>query len=643
MFTRGIKSLPCEGSKINKPNLLLPVLVATALGGCAMQPMMEKLASKPAQDEPALPLPGQTQDVRPTLIVHDGPYLQLHKVSRPDTPPSEESWLKSRRVTLHLARPVSAAEIAKMLRDQGFNIASSLPLGSYTYSGLGVSNVDGETAFQMLFGAMGLDYEVDNKRQVVTIEPLATRTWQLNLGHRTTKYSSGTLGGSSGSSEGSGGSTSGGSGNSGGSQGGGQGGNSSNSSSGGSSNGGSTVGSNTLQNSNSRLGINQSEDFWSSLNKEIKARLTVLVPAPRSPAASRLPQLPPRLPELASSRHRRGHLPALPPLTPMTDASASTEAPREMFVEQKFGLFSTNPETGTITVQAPRWLLNKIDAYLKDVQAMYNADITFQGELVMLNTDRTDQEGIDITGFARFAHDRYHAIYSNNALGGVTVQFPNGTPGSVNPGSSGALPLPLNNPLLGAAVSDSLQVFNAYLSSKGSVNVLQKPLLSTTSGVPGEFSKTHVLYYNMIAQQATAGNTGSAVVATTNTLVPVELGTILRINPRYDVKQNLIRAQISLQQDVQSGSFNFQQVASGMQPIPTQVPLVTKLNYSGEALLHDGDLIIIGGMHDDQSDSNESGVPGLKDSFIGGLFGTRQQNKHYSTYYFALRVSVTKK
>ena len=119
-------------------------------------------------------------------------------------------WLKDIRVTLSLPKAggaVNAASLSQMLKAKGVNIMSSLPLDSYGYNGFGVTNVDGETALRLLFGPMGLDYDINDEGQYVVVTPMRSRTFYIKLGERKTKYKSGTMTGNIGST-GSGGTSS---------------------------------------------------------------------------------------------------------------------------------------------------------------------------------------------------------------------------------------------------------------------------------------------------------------------------------------------------------------------------------------------------------------------------------------------------
>lgn len=546
---------------------------------------------------------------------------------------SESDWLRARRVSVEVgSQSVPLTEILRILSRQGLNITSEISLERFSYAGFPISNLDAETALRMVLSASGLDYHVDASRQLVIIRPMATRTWFLNIGNRRATFASGGAA-AQGSEEG------------------------------GQSGAGGAAGATVATGGTST--INTSDDFWASLRTELDARMQVLLPnvvntaatpAPTAVSAASIASLPGFAPPAVPPLVVAGRTPATPasPATPAPAAPAPPAASRaevQGFISQTVGAYSLNPETGAVTVQAPHWMLNDLDAYLKRIQDMYNTEIVFQGELLMLSTEATRTEGLDISSFARFANGRYGLLHQNNALGGVTVSIPTpveGMPRNLVP-SLAAGNTAIGGPLLGVRMAmDGLQLFNGYLSSMGRVTTLQRPVLTTTSGVPADFRRTVTRYFNTVSQQAAAGGAGgAAAVGTTNNLVPQEFGTILRVNPRIDMSTGLIRAQIELVQTTQVGTQTINQQLStgdGVASVPTQVPVVSRILYSGEALLRDGDLVVMGGQTENRENATREGIPGLMDSGLaGGVFGKSASGSEKNVFFFALRVSTHKR
>lgn len=537
------------------------------------------------------------------------------------------AWLRAKRLNLDLKEPVPLATILQMLADRGVNMVVSVPqLESYSFAGT-VTQGDAETVLRVVLGSVGLDYETDDVRHIVTVRPMASKTWVINLGNRQTSYASGSGGGrgaaAQGASTGMGTANSNNMGSSATQNGAGVGsvsGNNSGSGIGG--NGGSQgamLATNTGMNG---TGIQTRDDFWGSLSVELQNRLSILA---ADQAGAQYAQQQPLM-----SQAMGGYTP-IQPVSPMGVSNSQS-------ARKQIGTFALNPETGAITVQAPHWVLSDLDKYFAQVQRMYNADISFQGEVLLVTHTRTDSEGLDVSSFGKFASGRYGAIVSNNALGGVTVNFADGNIPNVVAGAQ-----PVAGALMGvASAADGLQVFNAWLSEVGRVSVMQRPVMTTTSSVPAEFRREFNRCFNTVSQEVASGGVGNAALGTTNTLQCKDFGIALTINPRYDLSANLVRAQISLNHILPAGEQIIQQtISSGenVRAVPTRIPLETRASYSGEALLRDGDLIVIGGQTEDSSSLDENGLPGQQGA-LSGIFGSKRANRETKTYYFALRVSV---
>lgn len=510
-------------------------------------------------------------------------------------------WLTGKVVNIDLDSPVPLNTALQPIVQHGVNVVSDLPLDSYTWSGK-VSYADVETALRMILGGVGLDYDVDDDRRLVTIRPVRSKTWTLNLGNRSTRFSSGGAN-SVGLSDNDTSVTSAGSG--------------TNGASSGSAN--SNARSSGIDGAANGTKITTEDNFWKSLGMELDSRLQVRLPV----AAGRGGWS-----ASAATQDQQGG-PA------QQSQAGSADQKQTSWV----GSYALNPETGAITVSAPHWILQDLDAYMSRVQTLYNAEITFNGELLMVTHNRSDSEGLDISSFARFAGDRYGAVIQNNALGGVTVTMPTSTDLS----NVSAASQSVGGALIGVKSSaDALQIFNAWLSEVGRVSILQRPIVTTTSGVPGEFSKRDPRYFNLVSQETSSTSGNGAVSATRNTLQSKTFGTLLTINPRYDYDSGKVRAQIALNQVLPNGSQTINQtITSGdtFETISTAIPLGTEMAYNGEALLADGDVVLVGGHTEERRELTENGLPGKRGA-ISGIFGSKSVSREYVTYYFALRVSI---
>tara|TARA_R110001592_G_scaffold33503_18_gene116020 strand:+ start:665 stop:2464 length:1800 start_codon:yes stop_codon:yes gene_type:complete len=545
--------------------------------------------------------------VRVTNVPSVGERIQLQR----------HSWLKEKRITLAISKGatgVTAHTLAQMLRDEGIQVMSTMPLEGYKYNGFGVNNVDGVSAMRILFGPMGLDYEVSDDGQYVVIMPNRSRTFFVKLGERVTEYKSGTMTGNIGTEGSSGGNT-------------GSGGMDSGSDSG-------SLGVSTgLDTGTGQISIQG--DFWSNLKEELSSMMTQCIPDTVAPSS--IPTMA-NLPGLASIQGMPGSGAGggvfgqqLGQIPRIRDESST------YCTEQVMGTATVNPSTGAITIQAPHWISESIAKYLEGVKADNAVTLVYEGMLIAVTSKKDKQEGIDLQGFASFAGGELGMVVTNNALGGVTVSGGTAVPGGdVIAGSMIGLQKLTGNPA---------QAFLAYLEANSEFSIMQRPLVAVTNGVPGEFGQYDTLFYNRINQETSTGGDG-AVVGTQNELIPFKVGNLLRIVPYYDSETGVVRSPITFSQSVRTGTYESTQFLTGadgqIQNIPSDIPLIRDSNYSGEVLMRDGDMMIIGGQISESADSSGSGIPGYntRNNPLSALMGQKTHSDSRSTYYLALTLKV---
>lgn len=610
------------------------VLATVALAGCtsvetinhqetesARSRMAAASAGKLEQEPPGMSAVAQ----KPHIRVHSTSYLSVSSVAKES---QKQEWLASKKVTLAVSKNgMQVEQLINHFGAQGVRVAARVPVSGLVYRGLGVTDMDAASAVKIVFGSVGLDVEFDDGNKTVVLKPLENKTWYLGIANRKSSFRAGRAAGASGTAQ----STP-----------------QTNQASGTAS---SPISSAATVQDNGAGSIEVTSDFWKVLKDDIKARLSVMMPRVQTPGGTlTLPALPTPLPGpvgAANGPAGAGPAPFLTgtPLTaataPAPTADGSSNGPLEKI---EMGTMSINEETGAVSVQAPNWLLDDIDRYMQRIIDAATTTITFTGEIVAVETSSNKSSGLDLAGFAKFAAGRYKALVSNNPLGGVTVSFPNN--GNI-PSLSANATLPGMGSLLGiTSEADGLQIFNAYLSQFGNTKVIQRPVLATTSSVPGEFQRITTRYYNNISQQAATGGTGSAAVGTTNSLIPVQLGTLLRVVPLYNPMSRTIRTQLSIQQSVQTGVQNEPQlltVGTTVQQVNTAIPIVSRMSYAGETVLRDGDLIVVGGMVEDSGDDTDSGIRGTDNTVLAPVTRQGVTKTSKNTYYIAMRVTIEKK
>lgn len=621
---------------------LIALAVGAALAGCAPPTIRPEIE---AQDKAGRTALQSTREKVAESQSHyheiEGPAISIRPLNKEKQAVSAREWLSAIRVTLDPAKdaPVSAPAILRVLRAKGLNITSSLPLDDYTYNGYGVTNVSADTALLVFLGSMGLDYEIDDTRRLVTVMPLKPRTWSINIGNRATTYTNGSTSsgtsttgantGTSASAMSPAGITSMGTGATANPYGTGTSGLS-----------GTTSSSATPTTGSGGNTVSSTDNFWTNMRTELAARLTVLIPRRPGQGANAGTGQQPVVPALGNG--------GMPPAAQygVGGAQGGTDgvAAENFYARQQIGVFALNPDTGAITVQAPRFILDAIDKYITDTQAMYDTLIVFDGELVSVTTDRNQSEGFDWQAFGTILGGGAKAVFQNNILGGAILSAVAGGTTALALGNPNNVPAPSS--VFGAmSNTGNFSIFNAYMSSIGQMKVHEHPFAATTSGVPVNFGKTQVAYYQSYQQTAAAGTTGAATTATNTIDIPYATGLRIRINPRYDVSKGLVRAQISMWRQMVAGwdnKINVITAGSSIHNFTSRTPRLSTIDNDGEVLLRDGDLIVLGGLTEDNADTSDAGVTALQDSALHPFTGNTNRKNTMSSYYFALRVHTKK-
>lgn len=617
---------------LRAPTIVLAM--SLILNGCASTLKQDNDAKVDGQDKAIRDLMATTTPQPAAKIHNDSAPLDIAPLDPVKQQAIDRAWLRSKKVDFIPNKknpaPIPALEILKMFREAGINITSALPIDNYTYNGNGVKAADGETALQLILGQMGLDFETNDKGKYVTVIPMQSKSWHINLGNRTS-YSSASsfenLCSMTSSNTG----------------------NQSNSASPGGSGmsglpgGGQATGMGQISVSSgststvSGSNVQTQENFWLMLQNELTMRLQVLVPA-TGPAQNTMNggnTMPPQVPNFAGQ--------------PQMAAMQGNLSPggSGLYTKQQIGHYAINPVTGNVTIQAPSWLLKQIGSYMDEIiLPMFNTSMTFEGTVANVRSASDKSTGFDLTALASYA-GKYGIALNNNILGGVTFSKANGVT-SASYGNAGQLPGS------GAAFGlispqDNLQIFNGFLTTLGGTDILTRPIVTVTSGVPVDFGRLIPIYTNEQTSTLAAGNVNSNAIATVqNNIVERKYGSLLRIMPHYDPKTRRVRAQISLLQrplvGYQNLTLSLASANGGIINQQIRIPQIECGVTSTEAILDDGELIIIGGQVENTNDNSHSGVTGAMTVPGLDLFTSqRRDGGSRTTMYFALRVRLNSK
>ncbi len=206
--------------------------------------------------------------------------------------------------------------------------------------------------------------------------------------------------------------------------------------------------------------------------------------------------------------------------------------------------------------------------------------LEIEATIIDVNTDRLRDLGVD-----------WHWNNAGNSLG-----FAGAVAGT---GAGG----------VATAVLGSIGQFVSHiraLQSEGAARVVSSPQVVTLSNVEAVFDNSSTFYVRVAGREQVD-------------LFNVSAGTSLRVTPHVFRDRDSTR--IKLMVNVEDGTLTSQQV--------DKIPVVERSTINTQALITEGESLLIGGMVRDSTSKGEDKVPGLGDvPVFGNLFKTRTQSSN---------------
>jgi len=205
-----------------------------------------------------------------------------------------------------------------------------------------------------------------------------------------------------------------------------------------------------------------------------------------------------------------------------------------------------------------------------------------EATIIDVNTDRARELGIN-----------WHLSNSH-----ASADITNGSDTPIL-GTGGAISLALNTARQFLARISALE-------AEGAARVVSSPQVVTLSNIEAMFDNTTTAYVRLAGKNEVD-------------LFPVTAGTVLRVTPRISRDQS--RNQIMLLVHIEDGAFSQNQTVD-------QIPVVDNSSINTQALIADGESLLIGGMVRETTSSNREQVPGLGSIPVLGLAFRNTQNAH---------------
>ncbi len=327
---------------------------------------------------------------------------------------------------------------------------------------------------------------------------------------------------------------------------------------------------------------------------------------------------------------------------PSTEINTGTEA--NLWVELQASLRAlvgegegrqviASPQTGMVVVRAPSRELAAVGDFLKRAQLSLDRQVILEAKIIEVNLSDGFQSGINWSKLGSINGNTFNLGMAGVPLaGGQTPQIPTvpsvGTP--LNP---------LGGVIAGTYSSDNFDGAIELLKTQGSVQVLSSPRVSTVNNQKAVIKVGQDEFFvTAISSNTTTNNVGTSQPNPEITLTPFFSGIALDVTPQISDNGEIslhVHPSVSKVVDQEKEITAFNQVF--------QLPLALSTTRESDTIVRakNGQVIVIGGLMQNNADDKEAGAPGLSDiPLLGYLFKQKRNTTTKSELVILLRPIV---
>lgn len=307
----------------------------------------------------------------------------------------------------------------------------------------------------------------------------------------------------------------------------------------------------------------------------------------------------------------------IPPLQPVggdvatlaaAGASASSAAVNTAAAESTTS-FSINKQGGLVSVHAPERLHKKIAAYLDILKKSVTSQVLIEAKVLEVALNDEFSAGIDWTTVGLAGGE---GLIEFDSVGGGLTRA------ALNPATS-----PTSNFVMSMLGNDFGATMNA-ISRFGTVKALASPRLTVLNNQSAILNVAQNQVYFEI-DISTNTNDGVTQTDVSSEIHNVPEGVLINVQPAIDLANETISMAVRPTITRVTSFVNDPAVAfasAGLAtPIVSQVPVVNVQEFDSVVQMHSAQAIVMGGLIQDRTTSEQNGVPVLSElPLIGGAF-----------------------
>ncbi len=364
--------------------------------------------------------------------------------------------------------------------------------------------------------------------------------------------------------------------------------------------------------SNTRIENHSKNNFWESLEKNIKDILRETDKTlPEGSSETQIEQasnqsssgMPP-LPATGKGKNPQAIAQALQNsngLEASSQSTGNTTVRRNTFREAASVII--NAESGILTVRATQRQHERIQEFIDQVVNAARRQVMIEATIVEVELSEGHKQGID---WSRFRADN----------SGFSITRPSGNAVTDTGGSAFSLVFnqfasPLN---LVAAVN--------LLQSFGTAKVLSSPRLSMLNNQTSLLKVVENVVYFSVKSDTTTSATAGTTTAVTTTPQSVSVGLVMSVTAQISNSNNVI---LNVRPTISSVS-DWKQDPNPANKVANLVPQIRTREIESVMSVASGDIAVLGGLMEDRVDYNTGRVPVLGQIPVAGELLTRRDN-----------------
>lgn len=298
-----------------------------------------------------------------------------------------------------------------------------------------------------------------------------------------------------------------------------------------------------------------------------------------------------------------------------------------------------NPETGVISVRATNKQHQKVQEFIDRVMGSAKKQVLIEATIVEVQLSDSFQAGID---WSRLNNPGSSGFVFGQTLGSKGVNF-NTTTGAFSTGDQNALGIPSSAGLVAGYINPTGALGNiaasiTLLKTFGDTKVLSSPKLMVLNNQTAVLKVVNNIVYFTVEAQQSQGSVGGGILSTvTTTPNTVPVGVVMSVTPQINDTDNV---NINVRPTI-SSVVGFKQDPNPNLTIPSLIPEIQVREMESVLQINSGNTAVLGGLMQDEIQSNTDKVPGLSDvPGVGKAFTGRNDANRKTELVIFLRPTV---